>query len=110
MILALIEKQKKLSSSSGRIDFRFGSILDFKEFVESTEIDLEKYKYAYNYRKGSKLLFRYDNAPDPRARALKSFPHHKHLSGDKMIESGEMTLSDVPEEIEILQGSLEVDT
>ena len=51
---------------SGRIDFRDGSILDFKEFMENTGESIEKYKYAYNYRIDSDNQFRYDNAPDPR--------------------------------------------
>lgn len=85
---------------SGRIDFRDGSMLDFKEFIEMTEIGIEKYKYGYNYRIGPEFLFRYDNALDPRAKGIKSFPHHKHIKREEIIESKQMDLSNVLEEIE----------
>lgn len=49
---------------------------------------------------GDRILFRYDNAPDPRAKALSSFPHHKHLEDGAIIESQETHLSDVLKEIE----------
>ena len=42
----------------------------------------------------------YDNAPDLRAMELKSFPHHKHLKKDKLVESAQITLYDVLKEIE----------
>ncbi|RMF91137.1 MAG: hypothetical protein D6736_05660 [Nitrospinota bacterium] len=96
-------KTQEIAFLSGRIDFRDGSLLDFKEFIEETESGIEKYKYAYNYRKGAELLFRYDNAPDPRAKGLSSFPHHKHLRSGELGESEEKTLSEVLEEIERMQ-------
>jgi hypothetical protein len=52
-------KTKDIAFLSGRIDFRDASILDFKEFIEETEKGIERYKYAYNYRRGSEYLFRY---------------------------------------------------
>ncbi len=73
--LNIDRKSADISFISGRIDFRNGTILDFKEFIESIEKGIEKYKYAYNYRKGSKNIFRYDNAPDPRVKSIKSFPY-----------------------------------
>ena len=85
---------------SGRIDFIEGSFLDFKEFVEKTEKGIEKYKYGYNYRKASVLMFRYDNAPDPGARHLNSFPHHKHTEDVNIIESHRVSFSEVLEEIQ----------
>lgn len=85
---------------SGRLYFRDATILDFKEFVEETESGLEKFKYGYNYRKGSKVLFRYDNASDPRAIKLSSYPYHKHLEGGEIIESKKTNLSQVLKEIE----------
>jgi hypothetical protein len=96
-------KTKDVAFISGRIDFRDSSVLDFKEFIEDTEIGVEKYKYAYNYRKGLDTLFRYDNAPDPRAKGLKSFPHHKHLRSVELVESTKKTLAGVLEEIEMMQ-------
>ena len=85
---------------SGKIFFRNDSILDIKEFVEGTETGIIKYKYGYNYRIGSDILFRYDNAPDPRAKQLISFPNHKHLKNGDIIESKQIELSHVLEEIE----------
>ena len=93
-------KSEDIAFISGQIDFVDGSVMDFKEFIENTETGLEKYKYGYNYRIESEVIFRYDNAPDPRARGLKTFPHHKHTKDGKIIESGHKTLSDVLEEIE----------
>ena len=98
--LNIDRKTDEVAFISGNIDFRDGSIFDFKEFIESTEIAIEKYKYGYNYRLGSEILFRYDNAPDPRAKKLKSFPHHKHLKNGAIIESKQIELSEVLEEIE----------
>ena len=85
---------------SGRIEFIDGSLLDFKEFVEKTEKGMEKYKYGYNYRKESVLIFRYDNASDPGAKGLASYPHHKHTRTGDMKASFSVSLPDVLEEIE----------
>jgi hypothetical protein len=87
---------------SGKVRLRDGSVLDFKEFIEETETGIEKHKYGYNYRRGSDVLFRYDNAPDPGARGLASFPHHKHTESGELTESGTVELGDVLEEIERL--------
>jgi hypothetical protein len=87
---------------SGSLDFRNSTILDFKEFIEATSEGLIKLKYGYNYRRASKLIFRYDNAPDPRVRDLKSYPHHKHLENEEITESAEVDLQTVIEEIEDL--------
>lgn len=95
-------KAGEIAFISGFIEFRNGSILDFKEFIEKTDKGIEKYKYAYNYRKGSNNLFRYDNAPDPRAKNIKTFPCHKHLEDGNIIESKHLELSDIINEIENL--------
>ncbi|GMT48304.1 MAG: hypothetical protein IEMM0007_1870 [bacterium] len=98
--LNIDRKSAEIAFIYGRMDFRNGTILDFKEFIESTEEGIEKYKYAYNYRKGSNSIFRYDNAPDPRAKGVKTFPHHKHLLDGSITESDQIELSDVLNEIE----------
>lgn len=95
-------KTEDIAFLSGGIEFRDGSMLDFKEFIEDTESGIEKYMYAYNYRVQSSVLFRYDNTPDPRARGLKSFPHHKHLSSGVIAEAQEPSLENVLKEIEEL--------
>jgi len=103
--LQVDRKTKEIAFISGRIDFRDGSILDVKEFIEKTENETEKYKYAYNYRQDSETIFRYDNAPDPRAKGLPSFPYHKHLRSGELVASLPITLSEVLVEIERMQVS-----
>ncbi len=98
--LTIDKKIEDIAFISGSVEFRDGSVLDFKEFCESTEHGIGKYKYAYNYRLSSDILFRYDNAPDPNAKGLKTFPHHKHLKNHDIVESRQMELKDVLEEIE----------
>ena len=98
--LNIDRKTADIAFISGRIDFRDGTTLDFKEFIEGSEDTIDKYKYAYNYRKGSDSIFRYDNAPDPSAKGIKTFPHHKHLKGGVIVESRQVNLSDVISEIE----------
>lgn len=99
-VLNVDRKTTDIAFISGRIDFRDESILDFKEFVEAAEHGVIKLKYGYNYRTEAGMLFRYDNAPDPRARALASYPHHKHDSNDEIRSSKEIGLTEVLEEIE----------
>jgi len=98
--LTFDRKADDLVFISGNLDFKDGSRLDFKEFIEAASKRLIKLKYGYNYRKGSKLIFRYDNAPDPRARKLKFYPHHKHLEKGEIAESAEVNFQTVLEEIE----------
>jgi hypothetical protein len=100
--LTIDRKTADIAFVSGKIDFRDGTTLDFKEFVEESEGSIEKYKYGYNYRKGSDNIFRYDNAPDPRAKDIKTFPYHKHLKDGAIAESSYIKLSNVISEIEEL--------
>ncbi len=93
-------KTEDLAFLSGRIDFRDGSILDFKEFLAATDHGLRKLKYGYNYRSETEFLFRYDNAPDPRAMGLTSYPHHKHQSNELIVASRELDFAEVLEEVE----------
>ncbi len=86
---------------SGNVQFLSGTTLDFKEFLEVHQGRVERYKYAYNYREGKRSIFRYDNAPDPRAKPLSTYPAHKH-EGERLVPSGPV---DLPVVIgEILQG------
>ena len=98
--LTIDRKTADIAFISGRIDFREGTTLDFKEFIEDSEGNIEKYKYAYNYRRASVNIFRYDNAPDPYAKNLKTSPHHKHIKEDSIVESHRVELFDVISEIE----------
>jgi len=62
----------------GSIRFADGSRLDVKEFL-IVQPTLRVLKYGYHYRSGNQLIFRYDNANDPAAKPLPTFPCHKHL-------------------------------
>lgn len=93
-------KTTDIAFISGKIEFRNGSVLDFKEFIENTETGIEKYKYAYNYRSSTEFLFRYDNAPDPSAKGVITFPYHKHIQGGKITHAERVNLTDVLNEIE----------
>jgi hypothetical protein len=67
--------------TTGCVRFIDGSQLDFKEFLIS-QPTLHVIKYGYHYRTGDRLIFRYDNANDPAARNLPTFPHHKHVPAE----------------------------
>lgn len=105
--LQIVKKTDDLGFISGKIDFRDGSALDLKEFVAFSEGMIEKYKYAYNYRKGGHVSFRYDNALDPRARKVSSFAHHKRLDDNEIVGSKKVDLSAVLEEIERVVAGLQ---
>ncbi len=98
--LTFDKKSSETVFISGKLIFRNGSILDFKEFVKINNFDFRKLKYAYNFRNQTNLIFRFDNAQDSRAKKLNSFPHHKHLPNDEIIESFEVNLSFILQEIE----------
>lgn len=88
----------------GKIEFLRHTILDFKEFVESHPGRIERFKYAYNCRQGNRVLFRYDNAADPRAKDLPTtYPAHKH-EGDEIKPSPSTDLPSVVNEIVRLMG------
>jgi len=98
--ITIDRKTNDIAFVSGIIEFRDGTTLDFKEFIESKESDIEKYKYAYNYRSHSTVIFRYDNSQDPRAKKLETFPYHKHLKNIEIVKAQEINLLDVLKEIE----------
>jgi hypothetical protein len=81
----------------GILMFAGGSQLDFKEVI-ITQPTLQIIKYAYNYRKEHLLIFRYDNANDPAARNLPTYPSHKHVPGG-ILEAQQPSLSQVLQEI-----------
>ena len=83
----------------GVIDFTDGSQLHFSEYV-NVEWGINRMKYSYHFMQKNQLLFRYDNASNPKARRLKTYPHHKHTTDGKMIESSAPTLVEVIAEIQ----------
>lgn len=63
----------------GRILFSDGSLLHLREYVLISD-SIVRLKYAYHYvAETQALVFRYDNALDPAAKHLPTYPHHKHL-------------------------------
>ncbi len=99
--LTIDRKTRDIAYLSGMIEFRNGTALDFKEFIESKGPLVEKYLYGYNHRLAGAVIFRYDNSPDPHARTLTTFPHHKHLQSGRLIESDSLIdLSAVLDEVE----------
>lgn len=63
----------------GSATFADGSTFHFKEFLQLSPTFI-RLKYAYQYGTATGvLIFRYDNARDPAARHLPSYPHHKHI-------------------------------
>jgi hypothetical protein len=81
----------------GTLVFTDGSQLDFKEFL-IIQPTLQVVKYAYHYRKGNLFIFRYDNANDPAARNLPTYPSHKHVP-QGILEAQQPSLSQVLQEI-----------
>lgn len=64
---------------SGLVAFIDGSQLHIKEFILFGTAGARIAKYGYNYLdKDGSLVFRYDNALDPMARDLSSYPEHRH--------------------------------
>lgn len=98
--LRIDRKTTETAFISAKVTFRDGTVLDFKEFIDVRNATIEKFKYAYNYRSEAGLIFRYDNARDPRARNLSTYPDHKHVPPDQIVESHLPELTDVLDEIE----------
>lgn len=95
-------KTDSIAFLSGRMEWIDGTTLDFKEFIEERKEQVEKFKYGYHYRRGDQLIFRYDNALDPRARSLPTYPDHKHTAAGEIVVSSPKTLSDIVDEITLL--------
>jgi len=77
--LAYEERPPSAGFITGTIRFIDDSQLDLKQFF-IIQPGLQVIKYGYNYRIGDRLVFRYDNANDPAAKQLPTFPHHKHVA------------------------------
>ena len=77
--LSFEERPPDSAFISGLITFTDTSKLHFKEFVVFKPNDFKVLKYGYNYLdKDEALIFRYDNALDPQAKKLSTYPEHKH--------------------------------
>lgn len=72
----------------GSATFVDGAVLHFKEYLQLSP-SIIKLKYAYHYvTADGSLIFRYDNARDPAARGLPTYPHHKHIHSGLHASSG----------------------
>ena len=84
---------------SGVIKFIDDSKLHFKEFILLKSIGFEVLKYGYNYlAKDDSLIFRYDNALDPKTKSLTTYPEHKHTLKE-LLPYRKPALADILREI-----------
>jgi hypothetical protein len=82
----------------GELVFTDESVLHFIEFV-NVEETAEVYKYSYHYQdRDGNLIFRYDMAPHHRE--VETFPHHKHIHSNKVMETSAPALAQVLDEID----------
>jgi hypothetical protein len=73
---------------NGTVTFADGSCLYVKEFLQLRP-HLTRLKYAYHYASSTQsLIFRYDNARDPAARHLSTYPDHRHTPDGLFPSSG----------------------
>ncbi len=73
---------------TGSVTFADRSHLHIKEFLQLKPV-MTRLKYAYHYAASSRaLIFRYDNARDPAARRLSTYPHHRHTPHDLQPSPG----------------------
>lgn len=78
--LAIDERPPDAAYVRLQVTFIDGSKLHFKEFLVIRHRS-KVIKYGYQYLAADdSLVFRYDNALDPAARHLPTFPEHKHTA------------------------------
>lgn len=84
---------------TGIFVFTNSSKLHLKEFIAFKSKSIYFLKYAYNYSAEDNItIFRYDNAIDPQARKLSTYPEHKHIS-KKILPVRRPAIEDVLKEI-----------
>lgn len=78
----------------GSVTFANGSRVHSKEFLQLRPVII-RLKYAYHYATPMRrLIFRYDNARDPAARHLSTYPDHRHTP-DRVLSSSAPALVSV---------------
>lgn len=95
------ERSEFIGYIKGQITFVDGSHLYISEYID-VEYSIDKIKYSYHLMQGKQILFRYDNASDPHARNLKTYPRHKHTANGRLIESSVPVLEDILKEAKFL--------
>jgi hypothetical protein len=97
--LTFEERPPDAAFITGTVTFLDSSKLHFKEFMIFRHNDIEILKYGYNYlAKNGALIFRYDNALDPKAKKLSTYPEHKHTP-KKLIAAKRPSLREIFKEI-----------
>jgi len=96
-VITMEERPPSAGFIRGILTFTDGSKLQFKEFIIYKD-SVYVQKYSYHYMRSDQTVFRYDNALDPAARHLSSYPHHKHID-EGIIPSVQPDLSNVLQEI-----------
>lgn len=93
------ERPPNAAYITGTLTFINDSKLHFKKFIVCKSEDIIFLKYAYHYlTQGGALIFRYDNALDPKAKAIPTYPEHKHLPGH-LLPAERPSMKDILNEI-----------
>ena len=93
------ERPPNAAYITGILAFINGSKLHFKEFIVCKSEDIIFLKYAYHYlTQDGAFIFRYDNALDPKAKAMATYPAHKHLPGH-LLPAERPSMKDILKEI-----------
>jgi hypothetical protein len=103
------ERPPNAAYITGTVTFIDLSKFHFKEFIvfKSGSVNILKYGYSYLSKKDT-LIFRYDNAFDPKAKKLSTYPEHKHTSKG-LLPAQKPTFKEILEEIsESLQDFLDL--
>lgn len=97
--LSFEERPPDSAFITGTVTFTDGSVLYLKEFVIFEPKGVTVLKYGYNYLvKDETLIFRYDNAFDPLAKSLPTYPEHKHTA-NRLVSAKRPAFRDVLSEI-----------
>jgi hypothetical protein len=97
--LAFEERSPNAAFITGTIVFTNSAKLHFKEFVVFKPEGANIVKYGYNYSsKDEDLIFRYDNALDPQAKKLSTYPEHRHTP-EKLLPAKSPALKEILREI-----------
>lgn len=93
------ERTPNAAYITGILAFINGLKLHFKEFIVCKSEGIIFLKYAYHYlTQDCALIFRYDNALDPKAKAMATYPEHKHLPGN-LLPAERPSIKDILNEI-----------
>ncbi|MBI5674923.1 MAG: hypothetical protein HZC48_03690 [Nitrospirae bacterium] len=100
--LSFEERPPNAAYLTGIIVFINGSKMHFKEFIVLKPEGVNVLKYGYSYlRINDSLIFRYDNALDPKAKKLSTYPEHKHLPTE-LLPAPRPSLGDILREVSFL--------